>query len=648
MVCPWFGTNASQFMNRKLLYSKENYEVPPLLALSDHASVESARQPDLGSQMDSFLSYLLFWQDTMDHCRSAEVNDTLLDHFQILFLQQLLLVFRYSSTFVWFTVLTQRFHRYPSLLESSDVDGGSTSAVLTYLSQILEAIDQPDLVHKILQYLLASPTGKNSQPVASKEKSRMSISRRKSLDLLASFAEASAKPSPELFNLVDLVLMSITSKNIQTVAATLRLIRVIVQRHPTFAKSLLKTVQDAESSEGLRTIGALNAELSQFVDLAISIIYDPSVDDSYESYLIDASARLDPLIMPFPEDELSGEYPLILKPDEGVLKGIFDLLGKFFVNSVVTNLALTDAITSLASSGLISLEGWILVQPSRYQHDAGTPSSEKDASSPQETETANDSGGDIDSDETDPTEKLNRAYEQPLWRSSDQPALFVTLKALIDKIQSWRNEITDFDILMAARKELLHNDITTITEPQALDKESADSPGRYSIETPIKRASRSELSPRGRNRNLQERPDQSPSGSVADSISRSLFNTPLRESSSSKTSTPRSESHQRVTNPDSLRKRLALPAKIDSNNDSVDPPSEASADIETANADPQPPQPDTTSLEDALKKNIEFREENVSLGHVLTNSVILHEFILELSAIVQVRANAFQEVSFER
>lgn len=36
------------------------------------------------------MSYLLFWQDTIDHCKSDEVNDTLLDHFQVLFLEQLL------------------------------------------------------------------------------------------------------------------------------------------------------------------------------------------------------------------------------------------------------------------------------------------------------------------------------------------------------------------------------------------------------------------------------------------------------------------------------------------------------------------------------------------------------------------------------
>lgn len=75
---------------RKLSFSVSEGVVPHIVALSDHAPLETAVQPQLGAHMDSFLSYLLFWQDTVEHCPSAEVNDTLLDHFQILFLQQLL------------------------------------------------------------------------------------------------------------------------------------------------------------------------------------------------------------------------------------------------------------------------------------------------------------------------------------------------------------------------------------------------------------------------------------------------------------------------------------------------------------------------------------------------------------------------------
>ena len=64
--------------------------VPQIVVLSDHANQDTAVRPYLGGPMDSFMSYLLFWQDTIDHCKSAEVNATLLDHFQVLFLEQLL------------------------------------------------------------------------------------------------------------------------------------------------------------------------------------------------------------------------------------------------------------------------------------------------------------------------------------------------------------------------------------------------------------------------------------------------------------------------------------------------------------------------------------------------------------------------------
>lgn len=74
------------------MFSAGDENVPHIIALSDHAHLESIIQSNHGGHMDAFLSYLLFWQDTIDHCKSAEVNDTLLDHFQVLFLQQLLFV----------------------------------------------------------------------------------------------------------------------------------------------------------------------------------------------------------------------------------------------------------------------------------------------------------------------------------------------------------------------------------------------------------------------------------------------------------------------------------------------------------------------------------------------------------------------------
>lgn len=70
--------------------SASNEDVPKIVALSDYKPHSHILSPHLGGPMNSFMSYLLFWQDTIDHCQSAEVNGTLLDHFQVLFLEQLL------------------------------------------------------------------------------------------------------------------------------------------------------------------------------------------------------------------------------------------------------------------------------------------------------------------------------------------------------------------------------------------------------------------------------------------------------------------------------------------------------------------------------------------------------------------------------
>ena len=51
---------------------------------------ETPDSPEFRTHLETFLSYLTFWQDVLEHCRSEEVKQTLLDHFQVLFLQQLL------------------------------------------------------------------------------------------------------------------------------------------------------------------------------------------------------------------------------------------------------------------------------------------------------------------------------------------------------------------------------------------------------------------------------------------------------------------------------------------------------------------------------------------------------------------------------
>lgn len=85
-------------VSRKLVVTYSTEDPPTVLVLSDYSSspptfeAESSNSPEFQTHLETFLTYLIFWQDVLEHCRSADVKQTLLDHFQVLFLQQLLCV----------------------------------------------------------------------------------------------------------------------------------------------------------------------------------------------------------------------------------------------------------------------------------------------------------------------------------------------------------------------------------------------------------------------------------------------------------------------------------------------------------------------------------------------------------------------------
>lgn len=83
-------------LSRKLVIDYPPDQLPPILALSDYqhpnttSEIVSSASPDFQGHMETFLSHLVFWQDVLNHCKSVEVKSTLLEHFQVIFLQQLL------------------------------------------------------------------------------------------------------------------------------------------------------------------------------------------------------------------------------------------------------------------------------------------------------------------------------------------------------------------------------------------------------------------------------------------------------------------------------------------------------------------------------------------------------------------------------
>ena len=491
------------------------------------------------------------------------------------------------------------------------MEGGSTSAVLTYLCRILEVIDQPELIHRILHFLLASPTAGEAIEIIS-PKEHMSISRRKSLDLLTAFAVEAAKPSPSLFNLVDLILMSVRSVNRETLVATLRLVTAILRRHHSFVGSLIKT--KASPQGPWRTVGALNVELRQLLSLATSIIDDSGVDESFDNYLKDATSILESRLLINPSLDGNSVNMLIKKPlfiqtDDSILKELLHHLENFFTNGVVVNLALTEVFASLASSNLVSLDGWLLVESSSYEYPAETILSPRMVSP--------ELGGETTCPGTGASGVLSMvrlAYAEPTWSNQNAPLVPAILRKLALQAERWRREIADFDVLVAARRELLHEDRT---RSERVSRQASEPPtDRSSLDWPPG-------SPRGRS----TRPYDVLDGSTALSVPRSAIGSPLREPLTRATPS-RTASKPRTEMTEDMRRRLTLPLPV--------------GEQVAENTLPAVEAVTTTAEEPNKAHSV------VTLGHVLTNVVILHEFILELTAIVYARASLLEEVGFTR
>jgi len=83
-------------LSRKLVVTFPEDSVPAIVTYSEATlpqiphEADTITSPDFQSHLTTFLSYLVFWQDILGHCRSEDLRRSLLDHFKLLFLQQLL------------------------------------------------------------------------------------------------------------------------------------------------------------------------------------------------------------------------------------------------------------------------------------------------------------------------------------------------------------------------------------------------------------------------------------------------------------------------------------------------------------------------------------------------------------------------------
>lgn len=553
---------------------------------------------------------------------------------------------------------------YPSLLESSDADGGSSVAVLTYLRHILDALDHPELVHMILQYLLALLDYTSEAP--RNPRSPAALKRKQSLMLLNSGKEEDDRLNPSLFNLVDLILGSTSSKSPQTITAALKLSSIILSKNHGYALGSLIKVMNIHHKEHYRTIGSLNKELDLYLSLAVDIAGQEGVDSSYENYLKDTLTALEthpcslksiilavvptkgPGYFDAPETMAKEVDPHYLLPEDPLFQSLLDLLLRFLTNDVETNLALTETIMSIGMCSQLRLEGWLSVDPADYQFE----SSEVDLSA-----FANDNLRD-----------MYMAERQPIWDVSSAPQLLACLQQLQSQINALRNDITDWDEHVANRKtafrfqdEML--EASKVQTPQAkATRQSSDTPtpaGTWTPQIPKRMLDNSTTpsrtqSPRGRKEALSEQrrtPTASPAPSrlggqtLVGSPSRGMSPLPAPVASKRQTTlfADVDANLANVKNSQFLKRRIRFRRKA------------GEREVEVLLSKYQPPPPDEEeSKKDGEEGNVkeavlEGEEDDVreaSLMHIITNVVMLQDFVLELVALIQVRASLFGEVRF--
>lgn len=363
-------------------------------------------------------------------------------------------------------------YRYPSLLESSDLDGGSSVAVLTYLRQILEALDHPDMINLILHYLLGLPDIETSSPEASSN-SVSKARKRKSMDLATMMAaKADDTLDPLLYTLVDLILACLRSPSHQTIHVTLQLVSAILKRHHRYAVVTLIRTENLYGDVPHRTVGAQQQELEFLMSLAGTIGGQDNFDEVYENILKDTTSRLEshpcslkltvPKInvnnhkLPSAPDSLPGAPRDVrahtIRSDDPLLTTLLDHLELFFLNPVETNLGITETLFDLAICGFMSLEGWLLRHPETYIYDAD------DAYQPLSPREQSDDPLDQDlekmlAEDPEALDKINKCRRRPTWSSSNLPRLLKILQLLSDEVATYRETIPRFHDLLQQRRE---------------------------------------------------------------------------------------------------------------------------------------------------------------------------------------------------
>lgn len=353
-----------------------------------------------------------------------------------------------------------------------------------------------------------------------------------------------------------------------------------------------------------------------YSDLALSI-HDLGIDEAYDGLAEDVRLTIEAQV--FSNQSPSGQYTSpdpksvnvhMLHKEDAFMRLLSALLRTFFTNSVDVNLALTQVLISIAACIEIRLDVWFAMDASQYTFDGAISEAKSSWQSH------------LDDDEDEILSALGQASRRPIWSEDRAPIIFKVLKSLSEEMTTVRETVPNLDQLISGRKNMLQ--AASLDAPVSDPHSLPGSPMPTHLHPVSTRPQ-----PRGHSR--------------ASSTSSAVRG---RKKATDSTSAD----HSLAVSPAPGRPGADSPGGAASTPEAA---SQSGTPIPQRSIF-QPPPPEAPSTTDVLMQKISFEgerggddnsgsERTASLNHILTNIVVLQEFVLELVAVLQVRAAVLGE-----
>jgi hypothetical protein len=644
--------------------------------------LESSADPDFRQRLDHFLKMIDFIQDVLRRNSTHHAEDVV---------QPSALVGSAISNAILQAVKTIFLGNilYPSILESSDMDG-SAVAVLSYIDMILKTLPDGPLAELIIEFLMSEEdVDANRSSTTTRGPSRADqerkVRRRKSSAMMLLELEAPKGPrhssyfaSLGRFTLKDMLFSNLRSRSDAASTAVLQLLQTLLLRHPrlTIDRLLMPSGPPEPTSRNLSLLDSPKSEESVFaypggeeksdepsrqstlevpgitlttherelgMYLGLVSRMDPQYDSEslstgYDNYLRDAIEtvqRQQDLIL---EDLSTFEVVKYrLNPNDTLLSLMLQSLRTFFAHTAEYNVALTGTLYAIASCPSRSLVGWMTFAPATVT-DSNDPYA---PSTPTEDKDSDDRSIDFEIDR-----RLSVAHRLPAAGIDDansRPVLLDILRGLVSQLYRYRQTVDDFEKYLSERRQglMFTENLTDALNLsiELVSDSSFFSTIRNTLSTPSKKTPTDGTST----------PPQSKSRSISSFVP--SFFTPKKTKATQIVSPP-SRSQQEPSTPKGHRRKTSHVSPFNAHYEktgNISVPPLVAPHVSGGTWTPPRPSP-----EESMEEKEEEEEEDVfspdwnakmrdtavtkiTLSQLLDNVVVLEEFTKEISAIVQAR-----------